>query len=449
MMASTPEEDDSSIQAINEENENTKKGGGLSEYLTKNLLRDFEGSGETRESFDLLGFCDCNAEVYGVKGSLLRYQVQQRWNKVKRRELRSYLGYLKRLKIPPGTTATSRLDHQSKKEKRRKTMSSSNPNTSDDERSCSSTTSSTASISSNDTSTLDSFHTSQGDERKTPAKTSKTNKKEIPVTELFASPKRKSSRKKKAVAPSAVVLTLPPTHPRQHTSHHLFGETSPLIGQFEATSTPQAFMPVSWLVDQNGSWENPWIVKVDVERAESNRDFNVEHVVGIDQDDMYTRNGFHISRTVAAPDHEEWTATIPTHIERQYAKRVIMIKGPSQDFWQRLTEKYHEDGHVACAATKRAHSATEIAIEDAPGRQWSYFLLVFPPSIILTNLIFSRDEEVVPVGKIPMKSKSAENHFKKDLRAMVLFWKIAIKGGKKVGKGSKHIKKKKTESMFT
>ena len=327
-------------------------------------------------------------------------------------------------------------------------MSSSTANTSDDEKSCSSSTtnSSTASFSSNDTSTLDSLHTSQVDEPKTPAKTSKTNKKVIPVTELFASPKRKTSRKKKAVArPSAVVL--PPTRPG-HKSQHLFGATSPLIGQFEATSTPQAFMPVSWLVDQNGSWQNPWIVKVDVERAESNRDFNVEHVVGIDQDDMYTCTGFHISCTVAAPDHEEWTAAIPTHIERQYAKRVIMVKGPSREFWLRDTEKYHEDGHVACEATKRAHSATEIVIEDAPGRQWSYFLLVFPPSIILTNLIFSRDEEVVPVGKNPMKSKSAENHFKKDLRAMVLFWKIAIKGGKKVGKGTNN-KKLRTESMFT
>ena len=74
-------------------------------------------------------------------------------------------------------------------------------------------------------------------------------------------------------------------------------------------------------------------------------------------------------------------------------------------------------------------------------------LACFPPPIVLTNLIFSRDEEVVPLGKNPMKSQAADNPFKKDMRAMVLFWKIAIKGGKKVGKGKNT--KKKAESMFT
>jgi hypothetical protein len=57
---------------IVEENEKTTAFGGLSDYLTKNLLRDLELSGETRESFDLLEFCNNNSDIYGPKGSLLR-----------------------------------------------------------------------------------------------------------------------------------------------------------------------------------------------------------------------------------------------------------------------------------------------------------------------------------------------------------------------------------------
>jgi hypothetical protein len=228
---------------------------------------------------------------------------------------------------------------------------------------------------------------------------------------------------------------------------HVFGETSPLIGQFENTRDPSTSVPTSWTVNQNGLLENPWILEVNIQRAEANRDFDIEHVQNIDQDDTYVRNGFHIRRMVAAEDHDDWTATIPTNYEPQYAKRIILVKGPSRDYWQRCTHKYHQDGHVRCEATKKAHSATEIAIEEDPGRQWTYYLLVFPPSIQLYNLIFSRDEEVVPLGRNPMKSKAADNHFKKDMRAMVLFWKIAIKGGKKVGKGSK--KKTKADTLFS
>ena len=38
------------------------------------------------------------------------------------------------------------------------------------------------------------------------------------------------------------------------------------------------------------------------------------------------------------------------------------------------------------------------------------------------------------MGKNPLKSLAKENEFVKDLRAMVLFWRIGIRGGKKVGK---------------
>jgi hypothetical protein len=434
-------------QKINEESYESRRGG-LSEFITKTLLRDFEASGEDRERFDLLGFCDNNEDVYGVKGSKLRYQVQQRWNKVKRRDVGQYARYLRKVKLSLGENTKSQLrvwralKNSSSKSSSSKISSSTMTKATksmDDEQSMSSP----GSLSSGSDTYDVVSDTSEVKDQKSKPSDKKNKLQKMAAKDLFSSPVRKAPVAQPI--PAEIDTLFPPM--RMERVQHVFGETSPLVGQFTSTNTPHALVPVTWLQSQNGTQKNPWIVAVDIERAEGNRDFDIEHVIGIDQDDIYTRNGFDIRRTVAAPDMEEWTATIPTNFSPQYSKRVILFKGPSRDYWQRNTDKYHADGHVGCEATKKAHSATEIAIEELPVRQWSYYLLVFPPSIVLTNLIFSRDEEVVPQGKNPMKSKAADNPFKKDLRAMVLFWKIAIKGGKKVGKGKST--KKKAESMFS
>jgi hypothetical protein len=472
------------INEINEESSITKgsgRVGGLSRFQTITLLQAFEASGESRFDFDLLGLCQNNEDIYGTKGSITRRQVQKRFDAIKQRNIKGYIRYLKTLDITPGSATKLELkeskirkkqpnknqSHLCKKQPDKKQTSpctkdpssfSSCTTMSDDDESVSSggsDTSTASNSSDSDNSNGSKTSLTSNTTNTTPAaakgkKNTKKKKKKKNASELFASPASKSNCKKnKSKRVPAAVITHPPdiivspAHPQQQ---HVFGVTSTLIGQLGQNHTPQAFVPVEWLVNQNGSFRNPWIVQVNLQRPEANREFDIEHITGIDQDEIYSRNGFHIRRTVAAPDHDDWTATIPTHYKTQYSKRVIMIKGPSRDYWQRATEKYHENGHVNCLATLKAHSATGIAIEEAPARQWSYQLLVFPPSVVLNNHIFSRDEEVLPIGRNPMKSKAAENHFKKDMRAMVLFWKIATKGGKKVGKGTKS--KSSVASMF-
>jgi hypothetical protein len=193
-------------------------------------------------------------------------------------------------------------------------------------------------------------------------------------------------------------------------------------------------VPVSWLVQQNGRLNSPWIIQVNLTNPEANRDFDVQFVPGIDTDKCFSRDGFFICRSIAAPDFKLWSASIPQGYNPEYAKRIILFKGPSQDFWRRTTERFHGTGKVDCTATKNAHSATEIAIEKNEERQTAFYLMCFPPGVILENQIFSRDEEDVPTNKNPMKSTAKQNMFEKDLRAMVLYWKIAVKGGVKIGK---------------
>ena len=329
---------------INEESSLKSPPGGLSEYTTKTLLLAFEASGETRDTFDLLGFCGANDDIYGSKGSVLRKQVQQRWSKIKRRDLDSYILLLEKFSIHPGPTT--------------KLLVAAKMNSENDEES---SNASEGSASLNTSITSHTTRTSEAEDETLTANKKKScrghhgdqKKKTIPASDLFSSPSRTSTRtssrnkgrgsKAPPAAPKTVAVAQPPVPfsvfpPPNVQRQHVFGETSPLIGQFENTRDPSTSVPTSWMVNQNGLLENPWILEVNIQRAEANRDFDIEHVQGIDQDDIYVRNGFHIRRMVAADDHDDWTATIPTNYEPQYAKRIIMVKGPSRDYWLRITK---------------------------------------------------------------------------------------------------------------
>jgi hypothetical protein len=428
---------------INEESSSTASGvGGLSLYLTKSLIRSFEESGDTRQGFDLLGFCDNNTDIYGEKASPLRRQVQYRWNKVKGRSIKAYWTYLKRIQVQAGPVTTAQFRHCKvlKKKKPRnmttETISSITHSDSDEEYSdedLDSIASDTLSRATKETAskpprfikkrTSRSAH--DDDATATTASTSTSN--------LFTTPPpKKTPPRQKKRTPSAVSASKQDVQEQQH----VFGETSNLVGAVAFTTTTQASIPNSYFTGADGSRNHPYTVAINTLHAERNGDFDVEFVNGMDQEGLYSRNGFHIRRTVAVPDHNYWEATIPQGFPSRLSKRLILVRGPSQDYFQRSAYQYHETMKESCNATKICHSATQLAIEEDNERQWKYYLLVFPNDTILDNQVFSKDEHVVPLGKNPitLKSAAANNDFKKDLRAMVLYWRIAVKGGTKHGK---------------
>ncbi|KAL7567072.1 hypothetical protein ACA910_002796 [Epithemia clementina (nom. ined.)] len=375
---------------VNEESSSTAKPGGLSDLHTKLLLRDFEQSGETRQSFDLKGLCDNNTDVYGQPGSQICQQVQLCWGKIKLHSPPAHCRYLKWFEVLKGIKTEAELAAYNKR--RQKILQGKMvPTTDDDEAS----------------NTVASLASSAGDWLQ-----SDDDEEEEPMPAVASSTKKKILKKKNAAAaPDDVVsssnnigmfATLP--HPKKAASNlstqlqpgfgnqHVLGHTSPLFGSFSNTTTPNEFVPVVWYTRQDGTLSNPWIVQVDLSKPDHNLAFDIQAVEGIDQDTMFLRNGFHIRKSVAAPDYDLWEATIPMNFERQWHGRLVLIKGPAQDFWIRSCERYHGAGKVACKATKKAHSATEIAIDNSEDCFWAYYLLVFPPSILLDNQIFSKDE---------------------------------------------------------
>ncbi|KAL7568441.1 hypothetical protein ACA910_012154 [Epithemia clementina (nom. ined.)] len=91
--------------------------GGLSDLLTKILLRDFEQSGGDMQDFDLKGLCDNNTDVYGQPGSQLRRQVQLRWAKIKLRNPPAYCRYLKQFNVEQGKITKAELETHRKSKK--------------------------------------------------------------------------------------------------------------------------------------------------------------------------------------------------------------------------------------------------------------------------------------------------------------------------------------------
>jgi hypothetical protein len=235
----------------------------------------------------------------------------------------------------------------------------------------------------------------------------------------------------------------PHTPPRRQ---HVLGDVSPLIGGASRLAlTQKCFIPVDWLLHQDGSKSNPWIVEHESERGKPSRDFDIQYVENMEDANMFTRRGYHIRRTVAVPDCDRWFATVPHDIPQNYARRCVLFEGPARDWWQGDTEKYHASGNVGCDATRKAHTGTEILIEKTPSLQSVFYLVCFPPNVELNNQIFSSEEYTLELGQNPMKSPAAENDFDIDLCSMVLFWRIAIRGGIQVGKMGG---KKKKANMF-
>ena len=162
---------------------------------------------------------------------------------------------------------------------------------------------------------------------------------------------------------------------------------------------------------EEGTKTKPYIIQVDIHHPERNREFDILRVGGIIHNG-YTRNGFHIRRSIAVPDHELWEATIPQNLP-SYEKRAVLIKGPSRDFSIRDSDRYHRK--MACNATKNAHMATEIKIEDDLGLQSSFWLLLFPEGIILDNAF-------VETGWVKMIEHNSP--IGEPLHGMAVYWVI-------------------------
>ena len=445
--------------------------GGLNEDVTKRLLDSFEHSGNTRDTFDLWSLCDSNPSVFGAEGSTLRRQVQQRWAKCKNRSIKAHISYLNKLGVIPGKVSLAEFAEfaaASKNMKQNKAPPSDNSSTASN----SHTTSEEIIVEEHEdpyAMLFDSNGINPPPPQDDVASLSDNFQQVVLLDEdedtkpaARAHPPPAIRHQNNNHEASAMFHT-PPRPPMARSfvpgqQQHRFGQLSPLVSAAANSSPSHPFIPISWFVKQNGTVQHPWIVPIS-KYAERHRDFDVQFVQGINQEGFFTCNGFHVRRHVACPDMNDWEATIPDRdYEEMWHGRLIRFKGPAQDFFVRDTERYHEgigrDSKVNCDATFKAHSATEVAIDDSKEKwcQVAYWLFVCAPGVVLDNKIFSKDDNVVPMIKNPLKLKKDHpvNLFGKDILAMTLYWRIAISGGQKIGgKQSQKTQEAEARNMFS
>ena len=77
--------------------------------VEKSFLEAVEAANVPREEIVCVDICDTHPSVFGAPGSNLRRDIQEHWNNIKRRKIRSYLNHIKkRFGVTPSLT-TERL----------------------------------------------------------------------------------------------------------------------------------------------------------------------------------------------------------------------------------------------------------------------------------------------------------------------------------------------------
>jgi hypothetical protein len=213
-----------------------------------------------------------------------------------------------------------------------------------------------------------------------------------------------------------------------------------------ASSTPTAdvlsFIDLLERIRQDGTSEYPNIIIVNEEFAERNRGFDITLVPEIEHRG-YTRDAFHIRKTVSVAHAELFEAFIP--MVGKYptlADRAVMIRGPSQDFWNQDAERYHANAsNINCPPTKKKHSAIQQAIGVDVSRQLEHTLLVFKRGTKLENHVFSDDAVYVDVVVNDMTATIKNGDDDLTVLGTTVFWQIAVAGGSKLASGKPKKKK--------
>jgi hypothetical protein len=179
-----------------------------------------------------------------------------------------------------------------------------------------------------------------------------------------------------------------------------------------------------------GSMEQPHLCYLDLEYPERTRDFNPVVVDGMERN-LWRRKAVHIRKTIVACDREMWTATVPAlgQFGTELDNKCMLVKGPSRDFFQRQVDIYHGK-EFKCTPTKKSHEDLESSIMNSTGREWTYYLLVFPEEIANTLFVPSGSDNVPTKEQIiNLKKDNPLNVFSKDIVCISVYWEMAFTCG--------------------
>jgi hypothetical protein len=205
-----------------------------------------------------------------------------------------------------------------------------------------------------------------------------------------------------------------------------------MVGAMEYTTTDQNIThTVLDLANQWGTKECPYITFAEPNYPERNRHFDINPLEKLVHNN-YHHNGFEIRKLIAPQDFKVWKAFKPTQKEfpmlAPLAGRVIMVQGPSRNYWHSSIKLYYEK--MACPVTKESHETTDTAIKADANRQTLFYLIVFKPGIVLDNYIFSSNKTDVQLHQNALKMLAGheENTSKKEILRISLWWRIAKAG---------------------
>lgn len=181
-----------------------------------------------------------------------------------------------------------------------------------------------------------------------------------------------------------------------------------------------------------GTKEHPHVVAVNTDYPERNQLFDIERITSI-INDRWTYEGFHIRCVTFEPDKEWFEAEICTTYPHTI-NRSVLICAPSRTFLFGLLTGYHNV--LDCPNTHTAHNITKTALEDkTKHRNLEWYLLVFPPDVVLDNAIFSPNATHVEMNEIALRAvRNPTIGLEQNLDFTTVYWRIGIMGsGRKAG----------------
>jgi hypothetical protein len=390
----------------------------LKPWQHKLLLEQIEETNQPVQDFNLLHACNCEPRIFGVAGTELRRLYQYRFKYLKSLPIDRYVRFLRKYGQNPSATtqrllleATNTAFETLSFDKAADTGTIEPPRTDDED---------TGTIEpplTDDEGTIS--DTSKDEEEAPPAADDEEASQEGTVysnimpeatwnsefsSPMVRSPAPFSSPMRTMAGPSPV--------PSVTTS------SAPGAGSL-ATGTNQQYLD-HWVQPPQGTVDDPYRINVDLLRPEKNREFDIAYIP-MKTVKGYARNVVHIRVDSAPGDHQLWEMTVPHGALRQ-----LLIRGPSRSLHYSDEEKFHRKKN--CSVTYGIHAMVADDIERSPGRKFSYWLLQFPPEIILDNGVFSDDQIEVSRNKVGLSFTEQETGIKGiSSNCMMVSWEIAEK----------------------
>jgi hypothetical protein len=183
---------------------------------------------------------------------------------------------------------------------------------------------------------------------------------------------------------------------------------------------------------------------VNQDKPEANWGFGISLVKQVEHQN-YHCDLYHIRHATGITMEDEWEAMVPVKKYPSLAERIVLVRGPSQDYFHQDAERYHQDSF--CAETKKAHETLQTNIAADKSRQECWWLLVFPEGTVLENHIISGDAVHVKKEFMELSEKnSAINEKGKTEEVEQLsgevYWRIALTGGERLRSPAPSKKKK-------